>query len=192
MEITLNVKSDQVSDSLSEIMTHLTTEQKENLAKQMLNKWLEEPCVVNQVTRDTEVIREMRASSSREVYAGGKYVRASEATDEQIKMSSEFRERVNKYQTPKEKMMSEIMASVIAHHQKEVSKAIELDPRMNEVKDATIGYLRQNYGSLVQNAIMYWLAEHMGDIASNLQNTLCRVPSLEQEVQAINQRLLQQ
>jgi hypothetical protein len=191
MEITLNVKSDQVSESLSEIMTHLTTEQKENLAKQMLDKWLEEPCVVNQVTRDAEVIREMRVSS-KEIYAGGKYVRASEATDEQIKMSHDFRDMVNKYKTPKEKMMSEIMASVIAYHQKEVSKAIELDPRMNEVKDATIGYLRQNYGSLVQNAIMYWLAEHMGDIASNLQSTLCRVPSLEQEVQAINQRLLQQ
>jgi hypothetical protein len=191
MEITLNVKSDQVSESLSEIMIHLTTEQKENLAKQMLDKWLEEPCVVNQVTRDAEVIREMRVSS-KEIYAGGKYVRASEATDEQIKMSHDFRDMVNKYKTPKEKMMSEIMASVIAYHQKEVSKAIELDPRMNEVKDATIGYLRQNYGSLVQNAIMYWLAEHMGDIASNLQSTLCRVPSLEQEVQAINQRLLQQ
>jgi hypothetical protein len=191
MEITLNVKSDQVSDSLSEIMTHLTDDQKESIAKQMLNKWLEEPCVLDKVQRESEALRQLKSSPNREIYLsnyGRIYV--EKATDEQLKQSSEYREFLRNYKTPKELMLEGITAKVIAYHQQEVSKAIESDPRTNAIKEATIEHLKQNYGALVQNSIMYWLSNHMSEIAMGVQQSLCKLPSIEDNVRAINERLL--
>lgn len=193
MEVTLNVDSKDVADNLNDIMNTLSVAQKRNLAKQMLSKWLEEPCKVELATKEAHVLRNMRESNI-EIYARNGCVRCgnSDVTDDVIKNSSNYREQIAEFKTSKEQMTELIVREVVAYHKAEIAKAIQSDPKLNILKEAVFEYLKENYGKMIQQSMMYWLNNHLNEIGNDLSNVLCSLPSIEEDVQAITQRMLTQ
>ena len=193
MEVTLNVDSKDVADNLNDIMDTLTPKQKRALAKQMLDKWLDEPCKVELMTKETQVLREMKAQNT-EIYVRGGYKRCDgdEVNDDEIKGSSDFRDRIRNFKTSKEFMIEGIVREVVNYHKKEIANAIQSDPQLEKLSNAVFEYLKKNYGKIVQQAMVYWLNNHMNEITSDLSNVICKVPSIEEDVQAITQRMLTQ
>lgn len=191
MDVTLSVKSDQVGQTLNEILATLTLEQKQDIAKQMLDKWFAEPIVYERQAAENIIIEKLRSSgASLRIHYNTKYPK--DISDDEIKQSDEFKSEVSKFRSVKQQMIDNIIRTLIDYHQLEIRKRIESDPTLMKVTDAVFDEIKSKFGQIIQQAIIAWVCSNMNQIASDTTNAMNQLNTLTYDIQQITNKMLSQ
>lgn len=151
MKIELDVNSGDLAKSVNEIMSNLTPEQKLELAKQTMEKWLREPYDFERVARERDVIEGIRAKDT--------YGRKE--TEPQIRGGYEFSNSMRDWKSTKETMVSTITREIMEAYKAEVKKVVESDPKIAAMKDEVVAIIKSKFPQAVHDAMVTWMAESM-------------------------------
>jgi hypothetical protein len=152
MKIELDVNPGELSKSVVEILNNLTPEQKVDVARQTMEKWLKEPYDFERLTKEREVIAHIQATtpSYRE-----------KETEQQIRGGYDFRDKMRDFKSTKEIMIKTITEGVMETYKAEVKKTIESDPKIQAMKDEVIAIIKETFPKTVHEAMVQWMASSM-------------------------------
>jgi hypothetical protein len=137
MQVTLNIEAGQLGDTIVDLFKNLSDEQREALALQVLEKWVEEPTSVEKDLAKVELLRKYRCKLSGYIH-GKKY-----QTDEEILRCRDFQKELNNVKTSKELMI-----------------------RDNAALEVALEQATADFPILLQRAMTTWFADHIQAIAA--------------------------
>lgn len=188
MQITLNIDASNFGDTIAEVFQHLTDEQKQELAKQALIKWLEEPYTVEYSAKKEGIFNQLRLRSTVRDENSWKDIPAKEATDVELERSREFKEMIKDWKSSKQIMVEETTKTIVDYYKNYTKSFIETDEQTQTVLKEAIAKVTEQYPATIHDAIMFWFSGYMHTI----QNSVAMALHQSQNSEAISKQLAQQ
>lgn len=151
MKIELDVNPGELSKSVVEIINNLTPEQKVDIARQTMEKWLKEPYDVERLAKERQVVEKLMAKDT----FGRK------ETEQEVRNGYQFREEMRGWKSTKEAMVETITRETVASYQAEVKKVVESDPKIQAMKDEVVQIIRETFPKAAHEAMVTWMASSM-------------------------------
>lgn len=159
MQITMNVDASQMSESVVEILKSLNEEQRKDIAKDILVKWLQEPNSFEHAAHSREVIIRLR----NDYYYKNDF---KDASDEDIKQHYKYKEEIKKYPTAKEVMVGEITNQIVSYYKEEVVNFIKNDETVNNILAVTLAQIKEDFPKYVHNAMVYYFTQNLNNLGN--------------------------
>lgn len=188
MQITLNIDASNFGDTIAEVFQHLTVEQKQELAKQALTKWLEEPYTVEYSVKKEEIFNQLRLKETVRDINSWTDIKTKDATDLQLERSREFKELIANWKSSKQIMVEETTKIIVDYYKNYAKEFIEKDEQTQKVLQEAIAKVTEQYPATIHDAIMFWFAGYMNTIQSSVAMALHKSENSE----SISKQLAQQ
>lgn len=159
MKVELQIDGSQMGDTIQEVFKNLTPEQRTELAKSAMMEWLKSPIDFERCVYESKLIEEIR--NDRHGYYKNK-------SDAEIRDNYDFRERVKKFRSTKEKMVEEIVAETIRSYKESVKELISKDEQIQAMLAVVREEIKKSFPAMAQDAITVWFASNMDSIATTL------------------------
>lgn len=182
MQITINLEAGQVGETLGQTLSTLTEDQKQAVALEALKNWLKDPYQTERLAYSQSVIRELREDT----FHGSDL---KNKTDEEVMKHYRFNERMHKFITTKETMIRSITSEVIAYQKEQIREEIKNDPTMNQVMEATMLNIKENFGKFVHDAMIAWFCQNMHTTIQGVQTALIQTDNNTKFLDNLNTRL---
>lgn len=152
MKIELDVNPGDLAKTVTEILNTLTPEQKTDIAKQTMEKWLREPYDIERQAKEREVINHIQANmpSYRE-----------KETEPQIRNGYDFQQKMRDFRSTKETMIKAITDEIASAYKAEVKKTVENDPKIQAMKEEVTKIIRETFPKAAHEAMVTWMASSM-------------------------------
>jgi len=199
MEVTLKIEAHQLSDTVIDLFKTLTTEQRMELARSTLEKWFLEPYGAERLAYSQKVMQELRSKHVR-VYLNGcygseMYFDDPKVTDEQLFSSSEYRDRMTKFRSSREEMVTSIVEAAVAHYKAQVEELVKNDPTLTTGFEKVKEHITATFPHMMQAALVSWFSRQMTqavfDIPQESYDMKTEVASLKKAILEISNRLPQ-
>jgi len=154
MKIELDVNPQDLTKSLTEILSTLTPEQKLSIAKDTMEKWLREPYDAERIAKEQDVIDAIKKDQETRSYRG-------KETEQEIRSGYEFRQKMEGFRSTKATMVKEITQAVIESYQSQVKQVIQSDPKIQAMKDEVIAVIKETFPKVAHDAMVQWMASSM-------------------------------
>lgn len=180
MKIELDVNPGDLAKSITDIMNSLTPEQKLEIARQTMEKWLKEPYDIERQSKEREVISNIQATmpSYRD-----------KETEAQIRKGYDFQERMRGFRSSKEVMIKTITEGIVESYKTEVKKIIESDPKIQAMKDEVVAVIKETFPKAVHDGMVKWMASSMQTMFESTMGIRPFAENTEMIQQQIQQRL---
>lgn len=152
MKIELDVDPGNLAKSVNEILATLTPEQKLDIAKQTMEKWLKEPYDFERQVKEREVIDKLK---------GNRSSYRDHESEEQIRKSYEFSNAMSGFKSSKEVMLKTISEGILESYKAEIKKTVESDPKIQAMKEEVIAIIKETFPKSVHDAMVQWMASSM-------------------------------
>jgi hypothetical protein len=166
MQVTLNIESGQLGDTVVELFQSLTLEQRQEVARDVLREWLREPYDVERKAFEEQVRRE-----------------------EDPNRHWNIRERLANFRSTRETMVQEIIKQVIEYFQKTIAEEIQSDEQITKLRDELTAEVKSKFPDYVRNAVVSWFASHMESILSGSLSALGSALDSKRQVENLMGRL---
>lgn len=182
MKIELDVNPGELSKSVVDIINNLTPEQKVDIARQTMEKWLREPYDIERQAKEREVVAALIANrpSYRE-----------RETEEQIRKGYDFQQAMRDFQSTKEIMIKQITQAITEMYKSEVKKVVETDPKIQAMKDEVIATIKEKFPETANKAMMLWMASSMAAMFDTTMGIKQFAESVEQDRKNLSDRISQ-
>lgn len=184
MQVTLNIDTAQLGDTLVDLFQSLTNEQKQELALKILGQWLEQPYQVERAAHEQEIFRKMR-----EITDWNGKLQYANVTDEKLRHEYKYSELMKGFESSREKMVREITAQVISHHKQQITESIQTDEKLNQIMTSTFDVIRDNFPNMVRDAVIAWFAQNMSGIASMAASSFNTATNTDTMLRQLNESL---
>ena len=175
MELKVELESSQVGSTVEEIFASLTVDQKQAIAKDLMEKWLLEPREIEMRSIQPDALKYARDRYSS--YYDGK-------TDAVVAQSSDYKEYLQKHKTSRDTMIEEIKLETISYYKQQVNEMLKNDEQTNVIKDEVMKEIRADFPLIIKKAlmasIMGILPNMMSDISYNCMNDQILAASINQ------------
>lgn len=152
-QITINLSPEQLgkfSENIIGVFNELSVDEKKDIAKQVMQSWLNDPVKIEESARERDIIWSMRNQS---------YYR--DKSDSEIKNSWEFKDNVRKYKTSKETMVIAIVDEVKNHYKNVATELAKNDPQFAELMTKVSDDLRIQLPDIVRKAMTDFMMNNM-------------------------------
>ena len=178
MQITINIEPGQMGETVLDIFQNLNSDEKRELAMQIMREWLQSPEFFETRNYEQIVIDEYRKGLIKPY--SGRYERFYEDTPEEvIRMDYNFRKELEKYRTSKQDMVATIKEEITKYYKEQISSEIRHDQQIKKIKDDIIDDIKDNFPSIAQHAMVATIAAEFSNHSYNLGNAMHRIIQLE-------------
>lgn len=162
MKITLDIDPNKISDSINDIMTSLDSDQKKELAKQVLVEWLQEPIgIESQIIFKEAYDRTKNSLQQRDYYRT--------YSDQDVFAHYDFKTNISKTMTSKEIMIANIRCSIMQFYREQVQELIRNDPIVREQLVETTKHIAEDFPKYVKHAMGQWFVQNMSSMQNDVQ-----------------------
>ncbi|MHA2264019.1 MAG: hypothetical protein ACXAEN_16620, partial [Candidatus Thorarchaeota archaeon] len=127
-----NIEAGQLGDTIVDLFKNLSDEQREALALQVLEKWVEEPTSVEKDLAKVELLRKYRCK------LGGYIHNKKYQTDEEILRCYDFQKELNNVKTSKELMIREVTDQLNKFFKDKVETVVKDSDRVNAALEVAL------------------------------------------------------
>jgi hypothetical protein len=187
MQVTLNIDAD-MAGSVKEVFAELTSADKKTLARAVMEKFIAEPHKAERAAFEATIVSDLIERNA-EIYTGYGRKDAIKCTEEQIRSSSEFLERVAKYKSTREILIEEIITATIETYRSEVKRLVQSDPQIAAVKEKAIAQIRDDFPKYVHDAMAVWFVNGMNAMQGGMLAALNQAGSAQQFAKNLAEKL---
>lgn len=158
MKIELNIDASNFSDSLGKVFDSLSEEDRKQIAKEVLTKFLTEDYEAERKARSQEIIRQLREKGdSTWQNNSDKYKNMS---DKEIMDCYEFKQRTNNLVTSREQMIKSITETAMGHYKELVASLVKEDEQMKNVYEKVRETIEKSFPAYVHDAMVRAFTDH--------------------------------
>lgn len=187
MQVTLNIDAN-LAGSVAEVFAELTPEDKKHLALAVMREFIAEPHKAERGAFEATLIADFRERNV-EIYVVNGRRGAKDLSDAQIRGSSEFRDRTEKFKSTRETLIEEITKATIETYRAEVKRVVENDPQIQAVKERVIAAIREDFPKYVHDAMAAWFVSGLTSMQSGMMAALMQAGNAEQFSKSIADKL---
>jgi hypothetical protein len=170
MEITLKIEAHQLGETVEEVFKTLTDDQKRELAKEAVRKWLEEPLSGERAAYEEKAIADLRKACIRiGYYSSDRNSNDPKVTDDEIRGTPEFRSRMSEYRSTRERLVTSVCEQAVSHAKEYAIKAVSEDAKLRLVFDEVRKKIEEMFPQMVYGAMVRWFSENMREVVSMAQ-----------------------
>ena len=190
MKIELNVEGSQLDSEVKDILSTLTPEQKQEMAKQVLvdyfknydnsldNAWIQKTAV-NEFRTELE--------KRKDSYDYSNYYRL---TDQQlIDTRYEVRNIIDRIKKQKRDFVCEILKESVEMARAEIKAMVEADEQIKKVKDEVLAEVKNSFAQLVKDSMLNYFSNQMSELFSSIHTNTSRNDYQSGTLQQIEERL---
>lgn len=170
MKVELTIDSSNIGETLVDLFKNLPQEKKEEIASQVLEKWLTQPYDIERKAAGQKIIRELRERGDSTWKDNSDEYRKKK--DEEIYGSYEFSQRMRNFKSSKEEMILSITQSSIEHYKKITQEKIQNDEQLKKIMEIAFEEIKKDFPKYVHDAICSFFINNMFVIQSGMQEGL--------------------
>jgi len=178
MKVELNIDASNIGETIIDMFTKLTEEQKETIALTVLSDWLKSPELIEKSALHREALE----------YARPRRWNA-ELSEAKLMETSEYKYYLKDKPTTKTLMIHKITSEVIKYHEKAIGDMIRSDPEMDRIMKETMVTIKENFPKIVNDAMIAWFCSNMQTMAQGVGTALHQSQSASQMVQQLTDRI---
>ena len=158
MKIELNIDASNFGDTIVKVFENLSEEDKKQLAKEVMTKYLLEDYEAERLARYQEVIRMLREKGD-SCYTNNADTYKNK-TDIEIMETYQFKDKIKHLKTSREEMIKMITDTAMIHYKDLVTKSVQEDPQMIEVYEKVKAVMKESYPGYVHDAMVKAFTDH--------------------------------
>lgn len=187
MKVELNIDASNFGGTIEQIFQSLTEEDKKELAKDVLSKYLLEDYKAERLAKAQEIIRNLRErGDSTWNNNSDKY---KNMTDEEVMNTYEYKQRENQIKTSKEDMILAITTAAITHYKELVNNLVKNDPQMTEIYEKVKTVIEDNYAEYVKQTMMSVITNLFSDTFRSSMENRYSLLNMHNDIDQIKQAL---
>jgi hypothetical protein len=188
MQVTLNIDAN-LAGSVAEVFAQLKPEDKRSLALAIMEKFLSEPHTLERAAFEAEVISDIR-DRNEEIWTSGYGRRLASACNEaEIRGSSDFRDRLAKYKSTRERMVEAITGAAIDSYRAAAKSLVESDTQIEKVKGEVLEQIRQDFPKYVHDAMAAWFVQGLVNMKDGMMQALMQAHTNEAFRNSVTEKL---
>lgn len=161
MEVKLDIDSANLGGTVQEVFNNLNTDEKKELAREVLLKFLQEPYDYERKVYEQQVVERLKKTD---------YHRND--SESQIRSSYRFREAMGSYKSQRDVMVEQIVSNTIEFFKNGIAKDLEEDEQIQKMRDEVCKYIKENFSKFVHDAMVAWFCGNMSSISNGIVNSL--------------------
>jgi hypothetical protein len=169
MNVTLEIKGADLSKEVSTILSELTPEEKKQMAKDIMLKWLTEPINFERNVKEAEAFRIAKEKLEK---SSSSWDNNKAKTDEGVRSSSEFSDQLRGWKSTKEIMIENITLEFVTLYKSLTKELIANDVQLLAVWEKMREYLKKEYPKYVHDSMCIYFASKMDEVSSGVTNAL--------------------
>lgn len=170
MQVTLNIESGQLGETVIDLFKNLTAEKKEELALAVLREWLKDPEFIETRTRDAVLIDEFRTGKRQPSWSYNKY--DQDTPEEKIRRDENFQNAMKQYKSSKALLIEDIKAEVVEYYKKHICAQLEQTDAINKARDEAMQIIKWEMPQIVNKALVNMFSQSLANMQSNLVDSL--------------------
>lgn len=159
MQITLNIDSTNIGATVEQVFQTLSEETKSELAKQVMLEVLRNPVGAERTSYERKVVEDLLAYNK----SKGNY----DNTEEKVRSSYEYRQKMERFKSTSERMIEEIVSSTIKHYKKLVDDLVKSDPQIQSQWEQVREKFVADFPNLMQMTMATYFASQMAGISQS-------------------------
>lgn len=189
MKVEINIDPSNFGGTIEQVFQSLTEEDKKELAKEVLSKYLLEDYKAERLAKAQEIIRNLRErGDSSWSNNSDKY---KNMTDEEVIGTYEYKQRENQIKTSKEEMILTITTAAITHYKELVNDLIKNDTQLTEIYEKVKTVIEDNYAEYVKQTMMSVMTNLFSDTFKSSMENKYNLINMHNEIDQIKQNLYQ-
>jgi predicted DNA-binding ArsR family transcriptional regulator len=153
MQVTLNIESGQLGDTVVDLFKSLDQNQRKEIATQILTEWIRNPDVIESKAEEEKALQYVKnKASSWDI---------SNKSDEELKRLIEYRDYFRKNPSSKQQMIGQVKKEITEFYQAEVHKLVREDPTTRKMVEAVSEIVKDTMPKLVHDAMVLWTAANL-------------------------------
>lgn len=163
MKIEINIDAHDLDGTIVGVFNSLTEEEKKDMAKEAMKKWLDEPHRIEEQAKYNLLLPEFKErykNSGETIYVNG-WRKVHECTDDQIIKTSEFQKLVANFKSSKDEMIAAITKETIDHYRFMATEMVKTDPQLQKIMQQTLEGIKQDFPKFIHDAMLYWFTQNM-------------------------------
>lgn len=179
MNINLEIKADQIGDTVIDVFKSLSEDQKKEVASKIMEKWMKDPISIERDVIEQKVIDDLR---NKEDYL-------KKQSDAEIRANYRFRDAMKNQRGTKEAMILSVMESVSSYFKSSVDEMIKNDEAIKNMLEVVKDEIRTNYPKFVHDAMIAFFAGHMQNIGQGITQALMQTDNNQNMMKNIANKL---
>jgi hypothetical protein len=178
MELTINVSGADFSGDLKMIPATLSEDDRKDLAKQVMLKWLTEPHDFERHTKQMSALDHIRQRRG-----------DPNLTLEKAKGYWEWNDYMKNYKSSRDTMITEIVSEAIKNYQALSTDLVKNDPQINAAWEVVKTQIQSDYPKYIHDAMVYYFSSRMNELQSGIQSTLFQSTYTQHQLTAVKSTL---
>jgi hypothetical protein len=187
MKIELNIDASNFGGTIEKVFESLSEQDKKDLAKEVMAKYLLEDYQAERLARSQDIIRELREKGDNTYRNNSEEYKNK--TDEEIMKTYQFNDRIKHVKTSKEEMIKLITDTALYHYKELVTKAVQEDPQLKEVYSKVRDLIEESYPGYVHDAMVKAFTEYFRTTQDALINQNHMYNSFQNDMNNLRDRL---
>jgi len=187
MKIELNIDASNFGGTIEKVFESLTEQDRKDLAKEVMAKYLLEDYQAERLARSQDIIRELREKGDSSYRNNSEEYKNK--TDEEIMKMYKFTDRIKNLKTSREEMIRTITDSAMLHYKDLVTKAVQEDPQMIEVYGKVKNLIEESYPGYVHDAMVKAFTEYFRNTQDILINQNHMYNNFQNDMNNLKDRL---
>lgn len=187
MKIELNIDASNFGDTIQKVFENLTEEDRKELAKEVMGKYLLEDYKAERLAKSQEIIRELREKGDSSYRNNSEQYK--NLTDEQIMSNYNFKDRAKNIKTSKEEMIKMITDATLIHYKDLVTQSVKEDTQMQEIFAKVKIVIQESYPGYVHDAMIKAFTEHFKHSFDTYMNQSYQYTNFNNDLQLLKNKL---
>jgi len=188
MQVVINIDSANFGSTVEDLFKSLTTEQKGEIAKDLIVKWLSEPSGFERAAYEQSLIDQVKAGT---IKIGSSYdnVDWTKKDDNEIRGSYQFNDKMKGYKSSRERMIEDITSAASRTFSENITTLVKEDEQLKQKWEIVKEEIAKNFPAMVQSAMISYFIGNMQEIQTSMYNLRTNVDSLNYFKDNIQQKL---
>ena len=182
MQVTLNIKADQLQDTVVDLFKNLTSNQKETIATQLVSTWFTEGNLTETLVNRDKIFADLRTGVY-DVMDSNNYrnVKYSELRENDYTFTEKVKELTTAFKNTRALCTESIRSALLPLIADDIKKWLASSKEVEEMKDLVIDYFKEQYAASAKKALIDHMAHTITQVSSSQMYAL--EMKLRQELQ---------
>ena len=186
MQVTLNVDTEGLGGSVSEVFKSLTEDQRQDLCLTIMREVLTKPSTLERKLKEQQVIEDLIAKYS----SASNWERISNESD--ARSSTKFRDIMRDWKSSSEVLMQMITTEAVKSWKENITTLVTSDPQLTEMYAAQKKIFVEQFPEIMKGVMAAYFASQMNSIGSGLMQAFHTGETLRQLGGNLQQQLASQ
>lgn len=183
MQLTINVSEADFGHELKEIMDSLSLEEKKDIAREVLQKAL------NEVTDSQRTLREKEEGVFEKIRNSFYNEKDKQQTPEQLRTNYEYKRLMDATKSTKELALEEILKAAVVSFKELSTTMVKEDKELKKIWIAASEQIRVDFPKYVHDAVVYYFASQLDSMKAGIMAASMTAQNAAMSIEQIKQRI---